>query len=237
MANSIRARRRARPITAMRRPRRAAKASAHARSSLTSGRRLRQSTQADWTRSERTRGGPAFVMCPFRCRSAELASWGTNPTKAATRCASPPNRSGVSSVARKVSATMGPTPGAVISRRTNRILLGATLRGGIELSQRDGQLMEQRAHRREDRAQGGRELKPIEPRYGVLRLAGGQPKPFLSEERATHIDQGRALSDELLPHGSAAGVPATACVTRGGRADRCRVDTPRPRRPHRACRS
>ena len=79
---------------------------------------LRHSIHADWTSSGRKAGGPAFVRCHFRCRSTELASRGTRPTKAVTRCASPAHRAGGSRTARHVSATTGPTPGAVINGRT-----------------------------------------------------------------------------------------------------------------------
>ena len=101
----------------MRRPRRAANACAHARSSAPTALRPRQIVQLACTNKARRSDGPAFVMCPFRRRSAELSSDGTRPRNALARAASPPKRAGSSSTAAKVNATTGPTPGAVMRRR------------------------------------------------------------------------------------------------------------------------
>ena len=79
IAKRIPAKRRARATVAMRRPRRLASCSAHARKPAPSARRDRSAAQAACTNNQRIRGLPALVMWPRRWRSAELCSLGTKP--------------------------------------------------------------------------------------------------------------------------------------------------------------
>ncbi len=180
-------------MMAIRRPRRAASACAHVRNAAPAGLRPRQMPQLACTSSARNSPGPTFVMAPRWRRSAELSSDGTKPRNALARAASPPKRAGVSSTAAKVSATIGPTPGAVIkccaigiprgvsySQAASAVLIVAV---SCWITARNG-VMTVASHRRQ------RHL--VEPRQDALGRSPRQAQTVSPHQRPQQIDRRRA---------------------------------------------